>query len=219
MLSWHPPDYPNGVIVAYNIYRDNQLVGNITGDFNDTSENVHFTDSGLMAFTEYTYQIEAVNDYGSTLSPPVTYRTPSDSPQGDVQLSVDDVTARSAQLSWEQPSSANGVIERYILSSTNNLSNATVEHYRGVALEHTVSGLMPYSVYRFVLLACTSGGCLSSDPLQVITREAPPTGQQPPIATAVSPHGLHVYWAPPDSPNGNYCAFYMSMYVIPPYTS
>ena len=90
-----------------------------------------FNDTGLTPFTEYSYQIEAENDFGSTRSPSVTYRTPSGSPSGEINLSLATVTARTATFTWQRPSSANGVIQRYVLLSTNHRDTLLQQHYQG----------------------------------------------------------------------------------------
>ena len=76
-----------------------------------------YIDTGLTPYTVYTYEVEATNAHGSTRSPEVRYRTPSGVPSGDVSLRVSDVTARGAAFDWSPPTAANGVIQRYILSS------------------------------------------------------------------------------------------------------
>ena len=62
--------------------------------------------------------VEAVNEFGSTQSPTVTFRTAAGVPTGEMFLRAFNVETRSAMFAWNRPSSANGVIQKYELSST-----------------------------------------------------------------------------------------------------
>ena len=165
---------------------------------------LEYNDTGLTPFTEYQYQVEAVNDFGSTRSPPVTYRTPSGAPQGEVTLKVSTITSHSAFLEWNLPSTTNGIIQRFELNSTHLYGPPTPQmHYNGLKLNTMVQNLDGYTNYTFVLSACTTGGCISSNPVVFITREDFPQGQGPATISPISSTELFVKWDPPAKPSGN----------------
>ena len=78
-----------------------------------------YEDDELDEFTEYSYRVQAVNEYGGTYSPTVRYRTPFGTPSADTIIVVSDITAHGATFGWTPPSAMNGFISRYVLLSTN----------------------------------------------------------------------------------------------------
>ncbi len=90
----------------------------------------------MSPFTEYVYIVEAFNEHGSSRSPPVTYRTPPGVPAGDMSLRAFGVAARTAQFTWSAPPVANGLIQKYELSSTNlRQPNQPFKHWEGLSFE------------------------------------------------------------------------------------
>ena len=160
-----------------------------------------FTDSGLSPFTWYEYRVSSDNGFGTALSPAVVYRSSADVPSGNFSAIVERADATSVSLMWTQPSSPNGVIQRYVVSSLDQSSGAVITHYDGLSLGTSVSGLTPYSLHVFIVAACTSVGCLNTS-AEAITLQAPPQAQLPPVVVADGPTALNVSWQPPTSPNG-----------------
>jgi len=130
----------------------------------------------------------------------VLYRTAAAVPAGNFTARLELTEATSISLSWTAPTSPNGVIQRYVLTVLDG-ANEVVEVHEGLSLGQQVEGLTPYSRYVFVVSACTTAGCLNTS-VTSITRQAPPTGQSPPIITASTPVTLDVSWQPPSHPNG-----------------
>ena len=164
-----------------------------------------FNDTDLTPFTNYAYQIEAFNIHGSTISRTVVYRTPAGSPSGTVEFTVGTITARTASFQWSRPTAANGVIQKYLLVSSNHRDPTEVTHYEGLAFEMVVTDLTPFTNYTFVLRACTEGGCLNSQLLVVITGDTVPEAQGPPDIMAIGESELYISWGPPQYPNGELC--------------
>ena len=161
-----------------------------------------FNDTNLTPFTQYTYYIVAYNDYGTTKSPSVTFRTPPGPPTGTITLSASNITAQSASFTWTSPPASNGILEYYQLNGTVYNKPEPRVFYQGLSLRTVVATLQPYTYYEFYVTACTKGGCLVSPGVPVITKEALPEGQQPPTITALSSSELLVSWNPPEKPNG-----------------
>lgn len=197
VASWFPPDTPNGLILRYELYRNNTLVYNGTDRI--------FTDTGLTPYTLYTYSIIVYTDGGSTRSvdSEKLYRTSSDVPEGVRPPQLSNVLARSIDAAWLPPISPNGIIVVYRLSSTNTRSATPVHHYSGTSLSFLITGLRPFTVYNFTITACTIIGCAESEILTQATRSAAPDSQPAPYLTPLDGgQSIHVYWDAPTEPNG-----------------
>jgi len=100
-----------------------------------------------------------------------------------------------------------GVVQRYVLTSFDELAGTSVTGYEGLSLGHRVSGLTPYSRYLLTVSACTTAGCLNTS-VTAVTLQAPPSGQLPPHISSSGATGLEVSWLPPTRPNGKHALAY-----------
>ena len=96
---------------------------------------------------------------------------------------------------------SHGTISTYVLLLL-QADAESVEVFRGNALFYIVTNLRPYTVYTFLVQACTTGGCGSSESSEVRTAQAPPTAQPAPNITALSETAIFLHWDPPTEPNG-----------------
>jgi hypothetical protein len=71
--------------------------------------------TGLSAFTEYEYRIEAFNALGSTVGPFGRGRTCGAAPAGLSSPVLGVLNATSMSVSWLAPTRANGIISSYAL--------------------------------------------------------------------------------------------------------
>ncbi len=118
------------------------------------------------------------------------------------------VEARGASLAWNEPTLANGIIQKYEVFSTSlRQPDTQVKHWEGLANSVVLTDLIPYTYYTFKVRACTTVGCLLSLGVEAETDAAPPTNQLPPNITAVSPTELLIQWSPPLYPNGKVAFF------------
>ena len=69
---------------------------------NDSVSAVRFNDTGLTPFTTYHYTVQAHNQFGYAESPDVTFRTLPGVPSGELELTVTDFRAYSANFQWNQ---------------------------------------------------------------------------------------------------------------------
>ncbi|XP_064622303.1 usherin-like [Lineus longissimus] len=202
-LTWSPPDYPNGIILQYFLFRDGQQ---IFASFSNSSQGIkaarEMTDKGLTAYTEYKYFVQVWNIHGNATSQTTIARTPPGVPEGNLTLSVSTMRKRSATLSWAPPKKSNGPIKEYILSSTTASDSKPTEHWKGSETTTTVQFLVPFTNYTFSLKACTTGGCLTSEAVTGQTKMDAPEKQAVPKITALSEVSLYVGWEPPALPNG-----------------
>lgn len=197
IASWFQPDRPNGLILRYELYRNNTLV------YNSTRRS--FRNTGLIPYTLYSYYIITHTDGGSTRSVDShkVYRTLSDIPESVMPPVLSNVLARSMDVTWQPPIYPNGLIVRYSLSSTNTRSAIPTQHYQGLDMSYLVTGLRPFVVYNFTLTACTVIGCAQSTPVVRATRSTAPESQPAPYLRALAGgQAVYVYWDPPAEPNG-----------------
>ncbi|KAI4537068.1 hypothetical protein MG293_013271, partial [Ovis ammon polii] len=168
------------------------------------SKNIqYFLDTALVPYTSYSYYILTSSVHGSTRSAAVTYRTKPGAPVGSLNLSyISPVSSDSVTLTWVSASNRSGPIEKYILSCAPLHGVQPCSPYEGPETTTTIWNLLPFTKYRFAVQACTSGGCLHSTPLTVITAQAAPRRLGPPKVRKISSTELHVEWAPPMEPNG-----------------
>ncbi|XP_040523223.1 usherin isoform X2 [Gallus gallus] len=200
-LSWNSPDSPNSNRLIYLLYRDEAKIYTAEDYY---PYRIHtFIDTALSPYTFYSYYVQASNIHGFTRSASVTYRTKSGTPTGSLHLNpVFPVSHHSALLYWTAPSNDSGPIEKYILTCTVLVDLQPCGQYEGLETSAIIWNLMPFTKYVFSVQACTSGGCLESQPVTVITAQAPPEGLKPPVIENISSTELSVEWSAPEKPNG-----------------
>ncbi|NXU70580.1 USH2A protein, partial [Oreotrochilus melanogaster] len=200
-LSWSCPDSPNSNRLIYQLYRDEAEIYS-TEDYHPYSVQT-FTDTILSPYSFYTYYVQASNVHGLTRSASVTYRTKSGMPTGSLYLNpVFPVSHHSVLLYWTSLSNDSGPIEKYILTCNRSVDFQPCGQFEGLKTSAIIWNLSPFTKYVFSVQACTSGGCLKSQPVTVITAQAPPEGLHPPMLEAISSTELAVEWSPPEKPNG-----------------
>uniref|UniRef100_A0A4W4GYM7 Usher syndrome 2A (autosomal recessive, mild) n=1 Tax=Electrophorus electricus TaxID=8005 RepID=A0A4W4GYM7_ELEEL len=190
-VSWAPPLEANGVILSYRIQR-----GNVGFRFSFDSSVLNYTDQDLTAHTIYSYAVIACTIAGCVTSQPTVVRTLEAAPATVKPPIVSNVMPHSLNASWTAPTIQNGEILEYILQINKE------EVYHGKKLGAQVRGLEPHTSYFLILTACTNGGCTTSAPTPVQTREASPTGMPAPTLKVTGPESVEVAWEEPDCPNG-----------------
>ncbi|KAJ1157569.1 hypothetical protein NDU88_010275 [Pleurodeles waltl] len=200
-LSWDPPDSPNSNKLHYSLLRDGMEVY-VTDDQHPYSLQ-SFIDIGLSPYTLYSYHIETSNVHSITRSLPVTLRTRAGAPPGTINLiHVSPAGPRFSSFHWTVPSNASGPIEKYMLICYSAAWTEPRVLYDGIETATTVLHLAPFTKYNCSVHACTSGGCLRSHPVTVMTAQAAPEGQRPPVIENISSTDLLLTWSPPAKANG-----------------
>ncbi|XP_069708870.1 usherin-like isoform X2 [Phaenicophaeus curvirostris] len=200
-LSWSSPDSPNSNRLTYQLYRDEAEIYT-TEDYYPYSVQT-FNDTMLSPYTFYSYYVQASNVHGFTRSASVTYRTKSGVPTGNLHLNpVFPVSHHSVLLHWTSLSNDSGPIEKYVLTCTGLVDLQPCGQYEGLETSAIIWNLIPFTKYVFSVQACTTGGCLKSASVTVITAQAPPEGLHPPTIETISSTELAVEWSPPEKPNG-----------------
>ena len=202
-VTWVPPSQPNGIILMYEILRqDDGLPATLSSIYRTNNTlNLNFVDITVRPAMEYRYLIRAINSAGQTdsaLSPIITPEAP---PEGLSAPTLTVLSSTSIQVAWEMPLQSNGIITVYRVFRTGGTDN-NVTVYSNLNRGFTDTGLSPFTAYTYVVQACTSGGCSLSPSMLARTNEAPPTGLASPTVQALSATSILVSWTAPDTPNG-----------------
>jgi len=190
-LAWDP-SAPDSVIAGYRVYRDGALLG--------TVPTPTFSEAGLPPFTEFRYQVSAVNTAGleGVPSEPLTVRTldatPPDAPTGLVATAV---SATSIALGWQPASDPETGIAAYTIYR----DGIAVGTSAGTAFADT--GLTGFASYRYEVTAVNGDGLEGPASGAATARTldgTPPTAPTDLTATPVSSTVIDVAWSAADDP-------------------
>ncbi|KAM5165253.1 usherin [Mantella aurantiaca] len=201
ILTWNPPDSPNSNHIYYVLYRDDLGIYQ-TDDFYPYSQQ-SYTDGYLLPYTTYTYYVDAWNIHGDVRSAQVVFRTRTGAPNGEIDLGLSyPVGQYSVSLNWTVAKYDSGPIDNFKLMYTSTGSPEVTNAYQGLDTKVSLHNLTPFTRYNFSVQACNSEGCLQSPLFAVVTAQAPPVGQTPPVVQNSSSTDLYLQWSPPLQPNG-----------------
>ena len=190
-ITWTAPAKPNGIIQSYQIQRNGSaslsFLPDVAFEYNDT---------GLEAFTWYSYTLTVCSGGGCTTSLPTLIQTNEAAPLQVLAPVVTAVSSTAIRAKWTKPLITNGEISLYQLKMNGLMV------YEGLMMEFIVGDLTPYKEYTFTLKACTRGGCSESGEVRGRPFDAPPTDMAPPILRVMSSTSIEVSWDLPANPNG-----------------
>ena len=218
-LTWHAPSDPNGKIQMYEIYRRTNTriqKRSVTSPVivyrtTDTDRDVFsYTDTNLQPFTEYQYSISASNSKGTTTSgwqSAFTTQAPPAGVQPPFVSHLED-QVNSLQIAWTTPDRPNGILQSYRLQRNDSvpLSFSIVD-----AKEYIDIGLNAYTYYSYTITACSGGGCTTSEPTIIQTKETAPLNVAPPTVIAVNSTTMRVTWTKPQITTGQISAYQLYM--------
>lgn len=209
-LSWSEPVHPNGKMTHYEVIR-RCFAGSARGNGTDAEivctedardrDAFACSDTGLQPWTPCEYKIHAWNSAGHACSPWTAVRTGPAPPEG---LSPPAITLVSAGpptllIAWLPPEQPNGIVQSYRLHRS---GAPRPLRFDALTFSYTDAELLPFSTYSYVVTACASGGCGSSEPAHTTTPEAAPAGVHPPGLRAISATQINASWSPPAAQNG-----------------
>ncbi|XP_045715406.1 usherin [Phyllostomus hastatus] len=218
-LRWTGPLQPNGRVLYYELYRRHVATQpgrpNPVLAYNGSASS--FVDSELLPFTEYEYQVWAVNSAGKAPSSWTRCRTGPAPPEGLRAPRFHEVSSTQAVVNISAPGKPNGVISLYRLFS-NSTGAAEVVLSEGPAAQQTLRGLRPFTTYRVSVEACTCAGCCSRGPTaELRTRPAPPSGLASPQVRTLASRTASCQWGPPLFPNGVILSYELQLHrACPP---
>uniref|UniRef100_A0A671RF78 Usherin-like n=1 Tax=Sinocyclocheilus anshuiensis TaxID=1608454 RepID=A0A671RF78_9TELE len=211
LLQWAEPASPNGVIKMYNIFNEENL------EFSGLARQFLFR--RLEPYTVYTLVLEACTEAGCTRTAPQRVTTEEAAPSSQPAPTVQQVQSRSVELHWYTPTHPNGRILQYqvlavsledgrVRSDEDDAMRAKIvfiqNDTQANSFSYNMSGLLPWSRYKFRVRVSNAAGYTNSPWLTVQTKQAPPRGLAPPAVSHVEgkPNEVFVAWTPPLEPNG-----------------
>lgn len=190
-ISWSLPAQMNGILQGFQLQR------NSTVPFSFRPDDVrNFVDTGLAAFTTYSYKLTGCTAGGCTTSEPATIITLEAAPLSVSPPVVVALNSTALSASWSKPQTSNGVITQYKLKMNGEIV------FIGLQETYVLTNLVPYMACVFTLTACTNGGCTESGEVTHRTDEAPPTGLSSPLLRVLGSRSIEITWSPPVNPNG-----------------
>jgi hypothetical protein len=174
-LSWQ--EGKDGSDTAfYFVYRNGQAIAAV-----DDDESDGWTDTGLEAWTEYTWHVVAFDSRWRRSDPsdPVTVRTDDGTPPGPPGvLSASNVAASSVALAWDPAEDPESGIDRYIVLRGDKKKGETE------GLTWTDDRVDPEKEYVYRVRAINGTGLAgeTGDPLVIVTPPAPDTTPPAPPA-------------------------------------
>lgn len=198
-ITWSPPSNLNGIITRYEVWRRMDSTSSAVQVFSGLELSYTDTDTSLRPDTSYEYSIIAFNSAGNTASNSTGIRLAEAPPTSVAPPIIDSITATSLDVTVTPPSMPNGILVAYRLL----INGSLYQNITPPAAAFRVTSLSPFTVYEFVLEACTSAGCTPSASVTARTGEAPPTGLVPPAASVIQEQSsIEVSWQPPAATNG-----------------
>jgi hypothetical protein len=160
--------------------------------------------TGLTAGTVYSYALIAVNANGNSVASNCATTTTFATPSAPTGLSYTGETAYQISIAWINPTGAN-LYNDTVFYQTSACSGAYTATSVGVADAATITGLTPYTLYCFYVMAW-SGGAHSADSssLSITTFAGLPAAPSNFQESAVSATTVTFTWTNPTATTGSY---------------
>ena len=117
------------------------------------------------------------------------------------------------------PQFPNGIILEYRVLQTTPTDPTPTVVFSGLSFTSLVSGLRPFTVYQFRILARNSVGNVTSIPTTNTTLPAPPTSIAPPTVSIRSSSEILVRWSAPEEVNGLLVGYQLYKDGVPVFTT
>ena len=188
-ISWSEPVSSGGTNII--TYRISANPGNLSGVVD--GDTTSFVLTGLIYGYIYTISVTAVNSIGNSEPSTITIRIPI-APSAPINLltSIDQINTNTCILSWSAPTSDGGSpLTSYSISgSPGNLLITTIAS----TTSYTFNGLIPGTLYTFVVTARNSAG--SSLPTTITVRiptvPSAPINLSTNLITTLIPNGANI---------------------------
>lgn len=199
------------MIQHYRLYRNNTMLTMVPESINT------YNDTGLTANTVFVYQVESVNIIGADISSPLVAMTAESAPEQVNPPTFIVINSTSVQAFWQSPNISNGILTEYRLTlvAVNNITfDEPQTKFTGNAMSAIIGDLSAFTINYFVLQACTSVGCSSSDLVSITTLEASPEFQPAPTIIALNSSSVQIMWEAPKQPNGEIVMYQVDQRLV-----
>lgn len=222
-VAFQPPTTPNGEITSYSLTRHTSPISLNVSTLDTFNGSFIYEDTSLSPYTNYTYSLTVCTSAGCSISDVVWTVTDEALPTGLSAPLASTVSESSVSISWDIPAEPNGVVQSYdifqqsfgfeVAVDVATLPNCCEEYLNANStvlssicnrvvqvdadtLNYTVSGLQPYSHYRYCLIATNGGGATFSPTSNVTQTSAAPMPISGPNlnATTVNSTAIYLSW-------------------------
>lgn len=205
-VSGDDDDDDEPAVAGYYIYRDGGSVPH------DSTGETQYSDTGLAAFTEYTYRVSAVSAGGveGELSNSASARTADGSPPGAPQeVTAEAPGARVVELAWDAAEDPESGISLYLVYRDGDATPIDST----TATDYTDSTVEPETSYSYRIAARNgvglegpkSGATEVTTPTS--TDESPPSVPADFSAEAVSSERVELTWTAAEDPESGVSAY------------
>jgi titin len=193
-LAWDAATDPDSDIDEYIVYRNGSRVATTSG--NDTD----YRDTGLSNYTEYRYEVAAVNADGleGPKSNSISVRTrDGTAPSKPQNLKANAVSANRIDLTWNASTDSQSGISHYIVYRDGDSVAAPT------ATNYSDNGLAPITRYEYRVSAVNGDGLEGTK--STLNSATTPDGSPPgppgdPVASSVTSTSLNLDWAKAEDP-------------------
>ncbi|XP_075130612.1 phosphatidylinositol phosphatase PTPRQ [Leptodactylus fuscus] len=201
LLSWDPPEYPNGIIIGYYL----QIYGP-QGNYPLVTTHISIVLEDLLAFTQYFVFIAASTIKGTGPPSQLAFHTDEAEPSAPPQnLTFINASDNSAWLQWSPSPKPNGIVHIYNFRIVDdNTQSIFYQNISGDQTEGILTQLEPFKKYEVSMSAFTKvgNGNKFSNTVNFTTDESAPDSVQNIHCVATSWQSILVQWDPPLRPNG-----------------
>eukprot|EP00045_Choanoeca_perplexa_P018246 m.283821 g.283821 ORF g.283821 m.283821 type:complete len:3200 (+) comp17762_c0_seq1:56-9655(+) len=204
LAVWTEPELLNGQLQRYSI----TLLRNTSVQAQQTTTNRSATFNNLAPFTRYCMRLTVTNQVGSTTASDTCFNTAASTPVGVVPPTVQNVAARTFNVSLTRVTALNGPSEIYSLeaerlaSDSNTVLSSSLVYSGPYVAVVQATALLPATRYRLAL-AVSNGQATARQTSSVIqTSEDVPEQVPVPQVTNPNPSGTVVRMVASASLNG-----------------
>ncbi|XP_044179413.1 receptor-type tyrosine-protein phosphatase delta-like isoform X6 [Acropora millepora] len=208
-LFWMPPEpeAQNGPITGYSIFVKGDSES--TKHFKVTAGMMAYNATGLRPYTNYTFQMQALNVMGvgpnsSTVMNTTFQAAPTGFPRNVRALTI---SSSSISLFWmpPEPEEQNGPITGYNIFVKGDSEPTKLFKVAAGMMAYNATGLRPYTNYTFRMQALNIMGVgPNSSTFMNTTFQAAPTGPPRNVrALAISSSSISLFWMPPEPEEQN----------------
>ncbi|XP_075198535.1 phosphatidylinositol phosphatase PTPRQ [Anomaloglossus baeobatrachus] len=201
LLSWDPPEHPNGIITDYYL----QIYGP-QGNYPLSTSEVSIVLEDLLPFTQYFVFVAASTMKGTGPPSQLAFHTDEAEPSAPPQnLTFINASDNSAWLQWSPSLKPNGIVRIYSFRIVENSSQFIFyQNISGYQTEGMLINLEPFKTYLVSMSAFTKvgNGNEFSNAVNFTTDESAPDSIQHIHCVATSWQSILVQWDPPLRPNG-----------------
>ncbi|XP_067118957.1 protein sidekick [Centruroides vittatus] len=203
-ILWDVPEEPNGIITAYRVsyHINSTLEGSITKELPSTDRTLKVFNLNPETYYLFTVTAKTSEGWGKTAQAIVFTTNNREAPQPPSALYIrkSQIQARQIAFSWTPGRDGFAPLRYYIIEiSDHGIWKTLPIKVDPSVTTYTVTGLKPFTLYKFRLQAINDIGASGWSPESEVTQTLPAAPDDPPSHVLVSPYtttSVRVNWEP-----------------------